>query len=238
MLSRFLVLLALAGTLFVGAPLRAQPAPERRFTIEVDSVPVAVALQGPAVVALEDEIRATIEASFGYGLELFGSLPDEFADGPYEEIAISIAEGETRRGESEPARVDMTMPLPEEPIEHVLWKGVLAHEIFHLALRTHDRSVGSDPLQFNYAHDYIINDILRSELGFTQIPAGGLDWPGARRMSAEEIMLQMEKDPNHNRRAGMLCAGAAQQVVASTHGDDFGRRLSAGISPGSHARRG
>src|SRR5262249_30524440 len=36
---------------------------------------------------------------------------------------------------------------------------VLAHEIFHLALRTHDRGIGSDPLQFNYAHDYIINDI-------------------------------------------------------------------------------
>ena len=69
---------------------------------------------------------------------------------------------------------------------------VLAHEVFHLALRTHDRAVGSDPVQFNYAHDYIINDILRGELGFAHIPAGGLDWPGARRMSAEEILLQME----------------------------------------------
>jgi predicted metal-dependent peptidase len=73
---------------------------------------------------------------------------------------------------------------------------VLAHEIFHLALRTHDRAVGSDPLQFNYAHDYIINDILRTELGFTQVPAGGLDWPGAREKSAEEILLEMEKDPS------------------------------------------
>src|SRR5262245_38977061 len=59
---------------------------------------------------------------------------------------------------------------------------VLAHEIFHLALRTHDRALGSDPLQFNYAHDYIINDILRGELGFEHIPAGGLDWPGARQI--------------------------------------------------------
>jgi predicted metal-dependent peptidase len=77
---------------------------------------------------------------------------------------------------------------------------VLAHEIFHLALRTHDRAMGSDALQFNYAHDYIINDILRDELGFQHIPAGGLDWPGARQMSAEEILLQMERDPNQNQR--------------------------------------
>lgn len=73
---------------------------------------------------------------------------------------------------------------------------VLAHEIFHLALRTHARAVGSDPLRFNYAHDYIINDILREELGFQHIPAGGLDWPGARHLSAEEILLEMDTDPS------------------------------------------
>jgi predicted metal-dependent peptidase len=72
---------------------------------------------------------------------------------------------------------------------------VLAHEVFHLALRTHDRAVGSDPLRFNFAHDYIINDILRAELQVQKIPAGGLDWPGARLLSAEEILLEMEKNP-------------------------------------------
>ena len=70
---------------------------------------------------------------------------------------------------------------------------VLAHELLHLALRTHDRAKGSDRLEFNYAHDYIINDILRVELGFTSIPAGGLDMPGARHRSAEEIVLEMRK---------------------------------------------
>ncbi len=39
---------------------------------------------------------------------------------------------------------------------------VLAHELLHLALRTHERAKGSVPLEFNYAHDYIINDILRA----------------------------------------------------------------------------
>ena len=71
---------------------------------------------------------------------------------------------------------------------------VLAHELLHLALRTHDRARGSHHLEFNYAHDYIINDILRHELGFDRVPAGGLDMPGASKRSAEEIVLEMRKN--------------------------------------------
>lgn len=70
---------------------------------------------------------------------------------------------------------------------------VLAHELLHLALRTHDRARGSQHLEFNYAHDYIINDILRAELG-TPVPAGGLDMPGAGKRSAEEIVLEMRRN--------------------------------------------
>ncbi len=70
---------------------------------------------------------------------------------------------------------------------------VLAHELLHLALRTHDRAKGAVPIEFNYAHDYIINDILRVELGFTHVPAGGLDMPGAREKSAEQIVLEMRR---------------------------------------------
>jgi predicted metal-dependent peptidase len=71
---------------------------------------------------------------------------------------------------------------------------VLAHELLHLALRTHDRARGSHHLEFNYAHDYIINDILRTELGMEYVPAGGLDMPGARNRSAEEIVLEMRRN--------------------------------------------
>lgn len=74
---------------------------------------------------------------------------------------------------------------------------VLAHEMLHLALRTHDRARGADRLQFNYAHDYIINDMLRAELGFQQIPAGGLDMPGARDKSAEQILIEMRRNAAH-----------------------------------------
>jgi predicted metal-dependent peptidase len=73
---------------------------------------------------------------------------------------------------------------------------VLTHELYHLTLRTHQRGEGSDPLDFNYAHDYIINDLLREELQYDHIPAGGLDWPGARLMSAEKIMGEMRRDPS------------------------------------------
>jgi predicted metal-dependent peptidase len=76
---------------------------------------------------------------------------------------------------------------------------VLAHELLHLALRTHDRAKGSDRLQFNYAHDYIINDILRTELGFAHIPAGGLDMPGAREKSAEQILLDMRRNESQTK---------------------------------------
>jgi predicted metal-dependent peptidase len=71
---------------------------------------------------------------------------------------------------------------------------VLAHELLHLALRTHDRAVGSGQLEFNYAHDYIINDMLRHALGTNKIPAGGLDMPGARDRSAEDIVLEMRRN--------------------------------------------
>lgn len=70
---------------------------------------------------------------------------------------------------------------------------VLAHEVLHLALRTHERAQGASPLEFNYAHDFIINDILRHALNLSAIPAGGLDMHGAREKSAEQIVLEMRR---------------------------------------------
>lgn len=72
---------------------------------------------------------------------------------------------------------------------------VLTHELYHLTLRTHERGEGTNPRDFNYAHDYIINDILRDEFQVAQIPAGGLDWHGARHLSAEKILGDMQRDP-------------------------------------------
>ena len=53
---------------------------------------------------------------------------------------------------------------------------VMAHELLHLALRTHERASYKQRRLFNIAHDYIINDILKRELGLQEVPANGLDW--------------------------------------------------------------
>jgi predicted metal-dependent peptidase len=71
---------------------------------------------------------------------------------------------------------------------------LLTHQLYHLVLRTHERGEGSDALDFNIAHDYVINDMLREELHTDRIPAGGVDWRGARLLSAEKILREMERD--------------------------------------------
>ena len=100
---------------------------------------------------------------------------------------------------------------------------VLAHELLHLALRTHDRARGSHHLEFNYAHDYIINDILRRELGMEHVPAGGLDMPGASKRSAEEIVLEMRRNAGDHavedrglRRRGDHCRTPVRSPGART----------------------
>jgi predicted metal-dependent peptidase len=102
---------------------------------------------------------------------------------------------------------------------------VLAHELLHLALRTHDRAVGSGRLEFNFAHDYIINDILRHAMGMTTIPAGGLDMIGAREKAAEEIVLDMRRNGTFTQARTRVFEGEAVSIsealdAAQRSGDD------------------
>lgn len=53
---------------------------------------------------------------------------------------------------------------------------IIAHEIMHLALRSHQRVGNLDPELFNITHDFIINDMLKKTLEREEVPAGGLDW--------------------------------------------------------------
>jgi predicted metal-dependent peptidase len=101
---------------------------------------------------------------------------------------------------------------------------VLAHELLHLALRTHDRAKGSGRLEFNYAHDYIINDILRAELGFTHVPAGGLDMPGAKEKSAERIVLEMRKDGDKMQSKTSVWDGQEVSARGALNGPKQGRQ--------------
>jgi len=119
---------------------------------------------------------------------------------------------------------------------------VLAHELLHLALRTHDRARGSHHLEFNYAHDYIINDMLRHALGVTSIPAGGLDMPGAREKSAEEITLQMRSSGSQMASRTRVweggvatvdrALGAARQGAPDNAGDVLDAALEREMYPG------
>jgi hypothetical protein len=104
---------------------------------------------------------------------------------------------------------------------------VLAHELLHLALRTHERAKGSGQLEFNYAHDYIINDTLRHALGVAAIPAGGLDMPGAREKSAGDRPRHAAQRPVHAvaqpglggaRRHGRAGARRRQPGAGRLHG--------------------
>lgn len=105
---------------------------------------------------------------------------------------------------------------------------VLAHELLHLALRTHERAKGAQHLEFNYAHDYIINDMLREALGVAKIPAGGLDMPGAREKSAEEIVLEMRRSSKGASARSQVWEGATITIEELL---DAAKQASEGNSP-------
>ena len=66
---------------------------------------------------------------------------------------------------------------------------VLAHELEHVRLRAHERSVtaGWGSHAFNVAHDYVINDRLRHMTG-RDVPVGGLVLDDARHHAAEDLL--------------------------------------------------
>jgi predicted metal-dependent peptidase len=96
---------------------------------------------------------------------------------------------------------------------------VLAHELMHLALDSHERSEGSDHVTFNYAHDYIINDMLAEDM-HTGVPGGGLYLPGARKMSVEKILAWLKRNPRH---APQQCWSRGRGLARPT--SDLGKAL-------------
>jgi predicted metal-dependent peptidase len=97
---------------------------------------------------------------------------------------------------------------------------VLAHELLHLALRTHERAVGASHLEFNYAHDYIINDMLRHALGRSDVPAGGLDMAGARERAAEDIVLEMRRKAQTSTARSRVWEGEIVTIEIALGGGD------------------
>jgi predicted metal-dependent peptidase len=151
------------------------------------------------------------------GLKLL-TVPLPYLSGLAAKVRVQLDDRVPTMGVFASGRLVVNPAFAERLKEHELIF-VLAHELLHLALRTHDRARGSRHLEFNYAHDYIINDILRTELGVATVPAGGLDMPGASRRSAEEIVLEMRRNA-----ADMPSRSAVFEGEATTIGRVFGPR--------------
>jgi len=79
----------------------------------------------------------------------------------------------------------------ESPMSDVVF--VLAHEMLHLALDTFGRGGNADPTTVNVAHDYIINDIVSTELG-RDVPLNGLVRAGARHESLESLIVRLSQN--------------------------------------------
>jgi len=70
---------------------------------------------------------------------------------------------------------------------------VMAHELMHLCLMTHRRMTGELAKEWNWAHDYIINEMLVKELGLA-VPWGALFMPGAMDLSGEQLVARLRSD--------------------------------------------
>jgi predicted metal-dependent peptidase len=89
---------------------------------------------------------------------------------------------------------------------------VIAHELLHLALRTHQRGVGAAQRLVNIAHDYIINDMLVEALA-RPVPGGGLEWAGAREESLESMISRLKE---LSQRGHPIVRRAARNVGSRT----------------------
>jgi predicted metal-dependent peptidase len=73
--------------------------------------------------------------------------------------------------------------------------GLLAHEAWHVAFQHMIRGMGLDPVRFNKAADYVINNMLISQ-GF-ELPDGGLWDKQYNNMSTEQVYALLPvSDPN------------------------------------------
>jgi hypothetical protein len=92
---------------------------------------------------------------------------------------------------------------------------VIAHELLHLALHTHERGPGTDSQLFNLAHDLVINDMLAETFGRTP-PAGGLYQHGARHASAESLVRELRERVDGGDSGSLRSWGPGPQPAPET----------------------
>ena len=92
---------------------------------------------------------------------------------------------------------------------------VYVHELLHVALFHHSRSLGRDPYIYNLAADFVINGWL-VEMGVGQLPKiGALYDPRLQGMSAEEVYDQLICSPQETKKLRGF-RGASGDVLLDT----------------------
>ncbi len=112
---------------------------------------------------------------------------------------------------------------------------ILAHELLHLALDTFSRQSATDDHDtVNRAHDYIINDMLREELGMAP-PLGGLNLQGCSEWSLEQMVHWMR---DNKRKVPKACWTFKDFIGHGSIGGSLSGALrDAGIFPKSPSQR-
>lgn len=83
---------------------------------------------------------------------------------------------------------------------------VLAHEIMHVVLMHSTRRGDRDPLLWNMAADYVINNLLLKQNGMV-MPKEGLYDPAFDKMSTEEVYDILKKDSEKGESSGRIKKG-------------------------------
>lgn len=91
-------------------------------------------------------------------------------------------------------------PDPPIPMGQEEWKFVLAHEFLHAALCHAQRCGSRDPIRWNVACDYVINDWL-IEMNVGRMPEFALYDPKLHGLTAEAIYDLPDEDIGYDRRA-------------------------------------
>jgi predicted metal-dependent peptidase len=110
---------------------------------------------------------------------------------------------------------------------------IMAHELMHLVLRSHERQEGTDPELFNIAHDIIINNMLERSFE-CPTPANGLrwqqffkrlEWESSKSQPVEKVIIQLKKQIGSKPELKKLLSGWGDDVVAEEDNSELGAQL-------------
>ncbi|HXF48888.1 MAG TPA: hypothetical protein VNL73_05625 [Verrucomicrobiae bacterium] len=103
-----------------------------RVAVTVNGLSINLVLQGANIVTLKEEIIHVTKASFDYYIKLFGSLPEQTMGEKFTHLTIEVSQSEEWNGEAYAKRLELTFNPKPDSFDQFRWKGIVAHEIFHL----------------------------------------------------------------------------------------------------------